>query len=100
MFIEILEKYPILKNQFESLYENRRNEILNQMMESDSEYIKLSSERANASKALRAVLDDKTAELFEKYSDSLHVHEIHEIDAVYKQAVCDALTILQRNGLI
>lgn len=98
--MEFLEKTPALKKQFEALYENRQNEILSEILKKDEGYIKLNNERAEASTALREVLDDEAMELFEKYSDSLYAHEIYEIDTVYRQAVLDTLTLLQENGMI
>jgi hypothetical protein len=98
--MEILEKYPHLKTQFEALYENRRNEILNQMLETDTEYIRLRGKRADASMALKRAIDDSKAYLLENYADSVLAHEIYELDSVYKQAVCDTLILLSKNGII
>ena len=99
--MEIFAKYPNLKlkERLEELYENRRNEILTELLEFD-EYVKLRDERAEASMALREILDESGAELFEKYSDAVYAHEIHELDSVYRQAIADALKLLQESGLI
>jgi hypothetical protein len=98
--MKYLEKHPNLREQFDSLGENRRNEILSQLLESDSEYVKLRDERANASSVLRESLSETQAELFEKYSDSLYAQDVYELDAVYRQAIYDTLRILSENGLI
>ena len=100
--MKIFAQYPELnlKERLEELCENRRNEILTEMLESDGEYVKLRDERADTSMALREILDEKDVGLFEKYSDAVYAHEIHELDAVYRQATADTLKLLQESGLI
>jgi hypothetical protein len=98
--MKVYEKYPDLKGQLDALGGVRRDEILADMLVSDSEYIKLRDNRANASMALLATLDGDTARLFEAYSDSLYAHESHELDMVYRQATRDTLAVLMENGLL
>ena len=97
--MEYLEKYPYLKKPIEAMFENRRNEILNQMLEADSKYLELSKKRAKTSHDLLETLDDTQAELFEQYSDSIYAQEIYELDSLYKQAVNDTLNLLHDCGL-
>ena len=95
-----LEKYPDLKKRLETLCEDRRNGILTQILESDDEYAKLSTARAEASMALRNVLDNEKAVLFERYSDSVYAQEVYELDALYRQVIQDTLEIMKDCGLI
>lgn len=98
--MDFLEKYPDIKKRLDTLYKNRRNEILSQMLKIDDKYIKLNSKRTNASMALRETLDDTGVELFEKYSDSIYAQEVYELDFLYKQAISDTLNLLTESGLI
>ena len=98
--MKIFEKYPDLKKRLEALQENRRNEILERLLENNEEYIKLRDERAAASMALRDALDNKQVKLFEEYSDSIYAQEIFELDELYGQAMSDTLEILEESGLL
>jgi hypothetical protein len=98
--MEILINYPAIKEQLESLCRSRRNEILSELLEGDSEYKRLCIERANASMILRKSLDDKMAKLFEVYSDCLYAQDVFELDLIYRQAIFDTLKILAENNLI
>ena len=99
--MEILNKYPHLKNIFDFMAETRCDEIFSDMLTSDNEYITLCNERAEASMVLKNTLVDTPADdLFEKYSDKRYRQEIYEIDYIYRQAFCDAVTVLEQHGLL
>ena len=98
--MKIFEKYPDLKKRLEALKENRRNEILESLLESNDDYIKLRDERAATSMDLRNALDGTQVKLFEKYSDSIYAQEIFELDELYRQAISDTLEILEESGLL
>ena len=82
--MKIFEKYPDMKKRLEALQENRRNEILERLLENNEEYIKLCDERATASMALRNALDDEKVKLFEEYSDNIYAQEIFKLDEASK----------------
>ena len=98
--METLDKYPEIAKLLEDLCSTRRDEIIAQMIETDSVYKKLCRERAEASSALKNALDVDEDELFEKYSDTIYAQEIYEIDAIYRQAFCDAVNILKLKELL
>ena len=98
--MEALQKYPNIKKRIESLYESRCNEILSRMIEVDNEYARLRNERADASMALREILDEVGIGLVEKYSDSVYAQEVNELDEIYKQATIDVLNILHESKLL
>jgi hypothetical protein len=101
MNMDIFVRYPELKEKFGTLCQSRRNEILAHMMETDSKYDELSQKRADASMVLKEVIDDTEADvLFEAYSDAVYAQEVYELDAVYKQAFCDALNALKEQGIL
>ena len=100
-YMEIFDKYPELAKKFEMLCLTRRNEILESMLETDSEFKKLCGERADSSMALKNAFGDvKLNVLYEKYSDSVYAQEVYELDAMYKQAFCDALFAIREQGLL
>lgn len=98
--MDFMEKYPELRLRLKSLCENRRNEILEHMLESDDEYIKLRNERTESGVALKKALDDSKVDLYEEHTDALFAHEIYELDAMYRQAVFDTLGILKETEMI
>ena len=98
--MKILANNPIVKEQLESLCGSRRNEILTELLENDSEYKRLCTERTNASMVLREALDNKTVKLFEAYSDCLYAQDVFELDLMYRQAMFDTLKTLAENNLI
>ena len=99
--MDIFDKYPELKAKFETLCQTRRDEILSRMVETDSEYDKLSRKRADASMALKEAIDGTDADtLFEIYAGAVYAQEIYELDSVYKQALFDALGTLVEQELL
>lgn len=99
--MDIFEKHPELKIQFEKLFQTRRNEILTLMLETDNEYKKLIHKRAEASMMMKnVIIGTETNIVFEKYSDTIYAQEIYELDAIYKQAFLDAIIVLQNQGLL
>ena len=99
--MEILEKHLDLKRQLEFLHEDRRNEILSDMLENDDEYKNLCRSRKNSSIALKnAIFDTDIDRLFEEYSDAAYEQDAYELDSIYKKAVNDTLSLLSKNGLI
>jgi hypothetical protein len=99
--MDILDRYPELKEKFETLCQTRRDEILACLVDSDSEYDNLSQKRVDASMALKTAISELEADkLFEVYTDTVYDQEIYEIDAVYKQAWIDALEAMKEKGLL
>lgn len=97
--MEFLDRYPKLAEQLELLCKTRRDEILAHMIETDKEYEQLRAKRADASMALKNAFYS-TDELFEEYSDAVYAQEVYELDAVYRQALYDALNALKEQGLL
>ena len=99
--MKILNKYPELAKQFEEMYKTRRNEILNEMLETDDKYKKLCRELADSSMKLKgAIVGSNIDELFEIYSDMAYARDAYELDIIYKRGIEDSLTVLVKNGLI
>ena len=62
------------------------------MVKADAEYEALRRARATASMVLKKVLENsETDALFEAYSDAVYAQEGYELNAVYRQAMYDAL---------
>lgn len=98
--MEILKKYPKAAKQFEKMYETRRNEILMEMLETDYEYKKLCKERTDSSMELKAAIVGSDIDiLFEKYSDTAYAQDAYELDAIYKKAIEDAMSVMEKNGI-
>ena len=96
-----LNKHPEIAARFETLRSTRRDEILSEMVETDKEYNKLRQNRADASMALKAALEGEGQHaLLEAYSDAVYAQEVYELDAVYKQALRDAINVFEEHGLI
>ena len=86
---------PKLKNELEKLLLTRRNEILTQMLSTDSAYKALFDRRTQESMALKNMFVDSDIDiLFERYSDAIYAQEIYELDAAYKQGFIDAVEII------
>ena len=99
--MKILEKYPKLVKQFEIMYVTRRNEILNEMLNNDDAYKEFCKKRKDSSILLKnAIFGTEIDELFEKYSDAAFSQDTYELDAIYKKAVDDTLSLLTENGII
>lgn len=99
--MNILNRYPELAKQFETLCKIRRNEILSYMIETDAVYENLCHKRADTSMALRDADDGSDADsLLEAYSDAVYAQEVYELDALYRQGFLDALTTLYEQGLL
>lgn len=100
--MDIFEKYPEVKKQFEKLLQTRRNEILDHILETDEEYKKLVRERMQASMSLKNIMlvDSEANILFEKYSDTIYAQEIYELEVIYKQAFIDAIIVCQNQELL
>ena len=99
--LKVLEKHPEAGERLNRLCESRCDEILTDMLENDSEYNRLFSERAEASMALKnSVLGTEADGLFEKYSDAVIEQEVYEQNTLYRQAVSDVLEVLCSCGLL
>ena len=99
--MDIFTKHPNVKGAFEALCLTRRDEILTQMLKTDSNYDKLIKKRADSSMALKKSISGTNADiLFEAYSDAVYAQEIYELDIIYKQALYDALDLLKNHGII
>lgn len=99
--MDILNRRPELKDTFETLCRTRRDEILAQMVKTDGAYDQISRARADASMALKRAVGGTDADgLFEGYTDAVYAQEAYELDAVYKQALRDALEVLEERGLL
>lgn len=95
----LLDKYPVLVKQFEVLCRTRPDEILAHMIETDSEYESLRRSRADTSMAVKDALDSSEA-LLEAYSDAVYAQEVYELDAIYRQALYDAIDALKNQGIL
>jgi len=94
--MDILNKYPELKNKLEFLLQTKRNEILSQLLESNNEYKTLCNERTQASMAVKNMLAGSESDiLFEVYSDAIYAQEVYELNSVYRQGFIDAIIALQ-----
>ena len=81
-------------NEFEKLCVARREEIINNLLKSDTTYQKLTHKRATTSQAVMDALNNQgMLSLFEAYSDAIHAQEVYELEAVYKEAFHDAAKI-------
>ena len=99
--MDILDKYPELKDKLEKLLHTKRNDILNNMLETDNEYKTLCDERVRTSTELKNMLVGfETDILFEEYSDAIYAQEVYELEAVYKQGFIDAIDNLHKQNLI
>ena len=99
--MDVFEKYPELKKQFEILSQTRRDEILDCMLKTDVEYKAIVQSRTQASMSLKNKLADaESSELFEKYSDAVYAQEVYELDVIYKQAFIDAIAVCQEQGIL
>lgn len=99
--MEYFRSHPELEKEMETLCQTRRDEILSQMVESDSEYNELCRKRADASMALNNVLiENKKEYLLEQYSNAIFAQEVYELEAFYKQALIDTVNTLHELGLL
>jgi hypothetical protein len=99
--MDIIDRYPKLKEKLESLCQTRRDEILACLVDTNSEYEKLNRERADASMALKNAIEGTAAdELFEEYSDAVYAQEVYELDVVYRQATIDVLKVLENREVL
>jgi len=89
--VKLIEKYPKLAGRIERMLEERWLEILDDLRENDTEYMKLTDKRSECSTALLAVSE---TEIFENYSDSIYAQQIYELEKVYAAALEDALDLL------
>jgi len=81
-------------NEFEKLCVTRREEIINNLLKSDTTYQKLTHKRAITSQAVMDALNNQgMLILFEAYSDAIYAQEVYELEAVYKEAFHDASKI-------
>ena len=87
--MDILNKYPEVKKQLEKLLQTqqaRRNEILNYMLETDTEYKKIVQERSQTSAALKNMLVGIEANtLFEEYSDAICSFTLSKVQILFKK---------------
>ena len=89
--MKLIEKYPKLAGRIERMLEERWLEILDDLRENDTEYMKITDKRSECSTALLAVSE---TEIFENYSDSIYAQQIYELEKVYEVALEDALDLL------
>jgi len=99
--MDILLKYPAVKEEFEKLSRTRCSEILDSMLKTDNRYKELIQRRSSASMALKNILDGfEPNKLFEEYSDSIYAQEIYELDFIYEQAFTDAVIVFQEQKIL
>ena len=100
--MDILNRYPELKNKLEQLLQTRRDKILDYLLETDEKYRELTKKRIQSSMALKNIVAGlkEPDKVFEEYSDAVFAQEIYELEAVYKQGFIDAVVDLYDNGLL
>ena len=98
---EILNRYPSIKKTYEELCIVRRNEIIEELLESDIEYQTITQRRAEASQSiLKNLSKHGMTSDYEAYSDAVHVEETYELDVIYKQAFFDAIETMEQLQLL
>jgi len=94
-----LEKYPEIKELLESMKHTRCNEILCFLKSNDNIYASLLKKRTAQSIRFSENLTNLTRE-FEKYMDLVYEQEILELNAIYKFAFLDAISILEELNML
>jgi hypothetical protein len=98
---EILKKYPAIKTSFEDLCDTRREEIINELLMSDTDYQLLTQRRADTSEAVLRILSEQGAtDPFESYSDAVYAEEVYELDVIYREAFFDAVETMERMKIL
>lgn len=97
--MDIFEKHPDLEMEFNRLCQTRRNELLQEMVETDGKYDVLRRTRTDASMRLRDALADNHS-LLEEYANAVFAQEGYELDALYRQGFLDALQVLKELDLL
>jgi len=95
MNINYLNEYPELKNIFEKMRAERRDEILDHLKNIDKAYSALIEKRKSLSMEIREKYRDNISE-FDKYMDLVYEQEIYELDAIYTHAFYDAILVLKK----
>ncbi len=99
--MENLERHPHVGQLLKSYCENRSEQILNCMSETDDEYKRLVKNRTDASMALKGATAGTGADaLLERYTAAVYEQEIYEQNFMYRQAVNDTLDVLHDSGLL
>jgi len=97
--MDIFIQYPEIAEIFNQLYKTRRNEILQEMVETDAQYDALRRTRTKTSMLLRSALPNGS-KLLEAYTDAVFAQECYELDALYRQGFLDTMEILKKRGLL
>jgi len=98
--VEILSKYPSINASFKALCATRRDEIIDKLLQSDTDYHELTRQRAETSQVVLNILSKYGMEgHFEAYSDAVFAEEVYELDVIYKEAFLDAVEVMEQEIL-
>ena len=91
-----LEKYPAIKSRFEELCAVRRDEIVEGLLVMDEQYKLLTKRRVITSQeVLNSLKMCGKSEQLDCYADAVSEEEIYKISTIYKEALLDAVEMLQ-----
>lgn len=98
---DIFCRNPSIKARFEELYAMRCGEIINELLQTDDEYMALTKNRVATSQAVLKILGEHgMADYFEAYSDAVYAEEVYELDVIYKEAFLDAVEVMEKLELL